>query len=93
MTTHPAITVAAPDILRIDASRMIPLPPYKIEPLDSLYLYAPGVNKEDGDINGIYPVDPDGTINLGPAYGGQVRVTDLTVQDAEKIISRQLQRK
>jgi polysaccharide biosynthesis/export protein len=97
MTTHPAITVAAPDILRIDANRMIPLPPYRIEPLDALYLYAPGTApagaaKADGEINGIYPVDPDGTINLGPSYGGQVRVTDMTALEVEKVLAKALQR-
>ncbi len=97
MTTHPAITVAAPDILRIDANRMIPLPPYRIEPLDALYLYAPGTApaggaKGEGEINGIYPVDPDGTINLGPNYGGQVRVTDMTALEAEKVLAKALQR-
>ena len=97
MTTHPAITVAAPDILRIDANRMIPLPPYRIEPLDALFLYAPGTAptgavKGEGEINGIYPVDPDGTINLGPTYGGQVRVTDMTALEVEKILAKVLQR-
>ncbi len=93
MTTHPPYTVAAPDILRIDASRLIPLPPYKIEPLDALYLFAPGAPADDGGgVNGIYPVDPDGTINLGPKFGGQVRVADLTAVDAEKAIAKQLLR-
>jgi polysaccharide biosynthesis/export protein len=93
MTTHPPYTVAAPDILRIDANRLIPLPPYKIEPLDALYLFAPGAPAEDGGgVNGIYPVDPDGTINLGPKYGGQVQVADQTAVEAEKTIAKQLQR-
>ena len=86
MTAHPPYTVSAPDILRIDANRLIPLPPYKIEPLDALYLFAEGA-PEQNPVNGIYPVDPDGTINLGPKYGGQLRVADLTSQDAEKVIA------
>jgi protein involved in polysaccharide export with SLBB domain len=92
MTTHPPITVAAPDILRIDASRLVPLPPYKIEPLDALYLFAEAPI-EEAPVNGIYPVDPDGTINLGPSYGGQVQVTGMTPQEAEKVISKQLARR
>jgi protein involved in polysaccharide export with SLBB domain len=91
MTTHPPYTVAAPDILRIDANRMIPLPPYKIEPLDALYLFAEGA-PENAQINGIYPVDPDGTINLGPKYGGQLQVADMTAQEAEKTIAKHLAR-
>ena len=92
MTTHPPITVAPPDILRIDANRLIPLPPYKIEPLDALYLFADAPLPE-APVNGIYPVDPDGTINLGPAYFGQVQVAGLTPQEAEKAIGKQLARR
>lgn len=91
MTTHPPYTVAAPDILQINANRLIPLPPYKIEPLDALYLYAPGA-PEKAPINGIYPVDPDGTINLGPDYGGQVQVAELTAQQAEQKLGTHLKR-
>ena len=91
MTTHPPYTVAPPDILNINASRLIPLPPYKVEPLDALYLYAPGA-PEKTPINGIYPVDPDGTINLGPDFGGQVFVADLTAQQAEKKLAEHLKR-
>lgn len=91
LTTHPPYTVAAPDILQINASRLIPLPPYKIEPLDALYLYAPG-SPEKAPINGIYPVDPDGTINMGPDYGGQVSVADLTAQQAERKLAEHLKR-
>jgi protein involved in polysaccharide export with SLBB domain len=89
MVTHPPYTVAPPDILRIDASRLIPLPPYRIEPLDVLYLYAPGA-PEKAPVNGLYPIDPDGTVNLGPDYGGQVRVAELTAQEAEKVLARHL---
>ncbi len=92
MTTHPPITVAPPDILRIDANRLVPLPPYKIEPLDALYLFAEGAPEAE-PVNGIYPVDPDGTINLGPRYYGQIQVAGLTPQEAEKAISKQLARR
>jgi len=87
----PPYMVEAPDILRIDALRTIPLPPYRIEPMDTLYLYAPGA-PEKAPVNGLYPVDPDGTINLGPDYGGQIKVADLTALEAEKLIARQLQK-
>jgi polysaccharide biosynthesis/export protein len=87
----PPYMVEAPDILRIDALRTIPLPPYRIEPMDTLYLYAPGAS-DKAPINGLYPVDPDGTINLGPDYGGQLKIAEMTSQEAEKIIARQLQK-
>jgi len=91
MTTHPPYTVAPPDILQINASRLIPLPPYRVEPLDALYLFAPGA-PEKAPVNGIYGVDPDGTINMGPDYGGQVMVADLTAQQAEKKLAEHLKR-
>ena len=87
--TMPAYTVEAPDILRIDAQRLIPLPPYKIEPLDVLYLYDPKA-PEMTPINGLYPVDPDGTINLGPSYGGNFKVADATAQEIEKTLAKHL---
>ena len=87
--TMPPYTVEAPDILRIDAQRLVPLPPYKVDSLDVLYLYAPGTSDKD-PINGLYPVDPDGTINLGPVYGGQFKVSDMTAQEAEKALAKHL---
>jgi hypothetical protein len=32
--SHPTYTVETPDILQINATRVIPLPPYRVEPLD-----------------------------------------------------------
>lgn len=88
--TMPPYTVEAPDILRIDAQRLVPLPPYKVDSLDVLYLYAPNTPKDTDPINGLYPVDPDGTINLGPNYGGQFKVNDMTAQEVEKALSKHL---
>src|ERR1700730_7109324 len=73
--THPAYVIESPDILLIDAVRVIPLPPYRVQPLDALFIVSPNALKEE-PIHGIYPVEPDGTINLGPVYGGTLRVVD-----------------
>ena len=81
----PSYVVETPDVLQIDAIRVIPLPPYRLEPLDVLYLGAEN-DFEGARIAGLYPVDPDGTINLGPRYGGTVRVADLTTEEAQKVI-------
>ena len=81
----PPYVVETPDVLQIDAVRVIPLPPYRLEPLDVLYLSAEN-DFEQARIAGLYPVDPDGTVNLGPRYGGSVRVADLTTEEAQKII-------
>lgn len=87
--THPAYVVESPDILLIDAIRVIPLPPYKVQPLDALFITSPNP-LQDEPIMGIYPVDPDGTINLGPVYGGTFRVVDMTVPEIEKALTRHL---
>ncbi|QJW93356.1 polysaccharide biosynthesis/export family protein [Frigoriglobus tundricola] len=81
----PPYIVETPDVLQIDAIRVIPLPPYRLEPLDVLYLSAEN-DFEQARIAGLYPVDPDGTINLGPRYGGSVRVADLTTDEAQRLV-------
>ncbi|MBN9119536.1 MAG: polysaccharide biosynthesis/export family protein [Planctomycetes bacterium] len=82
----PPYIVETPDVLQIDAIRVIPLPPYRLEPLDVLYISAENVFQDRAPINGLYPVDPDGTVNLGPTYGGTVRVADMTTEEAQRVI-------
>ncbi|QEL17218.1 polysaccharide biosynthesis/export family protein [Limnoglobus roseus] len=89
--THPTYTVESPDILLIESTRTIPLPPYLVQPLDALLL----IGKDDDStepIKGIYPVDPDGTINLGETYGGKHQVSDLTAKDIEKKLTGELRK-
>lgn len=85
MYSHPTYTISAPDILYIEATRVIPLPPYKVQPLDALFLNATGTLPND-PILGIYPVEPDGTINLGAIYGGSYNVMDMTIPEIEKYL-------
>jgi polysaccharide export outer membrane protein len=87
--TLPPYVIEPPDILVIDAIRVIPLPPYRVEPLDVLYLFGKNVFESD-PINGLYPVEPDGTINLGPAYGGRIRVADLTTDEIQRVVQERV---
>jgi polysaccharide biosynthesis/export protein len=92
--TLPTYTIESPDILVIESTRTIPLPPYKVQPLDALYLVVPDdqpLQKEE-PIRGIYPIDPDGTINLGPSYGGTIPVSDMTVPDIQKKLTTHLRK-
>jgi polysaccharide export outer membrane protein len=89
--TLPAYTVESPDILLIDAVRVIPLPPYKVQPLDALYVYSPNPIPNE-PLQGIYPVEVDGTINLGIAYGGTFSVADKTTPQIEKELKAFLRR-
>jgi polysaccharide export outer membrane protein len=91
--SHPTYTVETPDILLINATRVIPLPPYKVEPLDQIFVAVQNtltLMDPDARINGVYAIDPDGTINLGPNYGGAVRVVDLPTAEIEKLLARHL---
>ena len=87
----PTYTVESPDILLIDAIRVIPLPPYRVQPLDVLFLNSPNALERD-PIQGLYPVEPDGTVNLGVSYGGTFKVVDLTTPEIEKRMTVHLQK-
>jgi protein involved in polysaccharide export with SLBB domain len=88
MVTLPEYTVAAPDILLIDAVRLVPRAPYKIEPLDLLAISVAGA-LPDQPIESEFQVQPDGTVALGPSYGS-VKVVDLTTDEAAAAIRRSL---
>jgi polysaccharide biosynthesis/export protein len=85
----PPYVIEAPDILLIDAIRVIPLPPYRVEPLDVIFVSGKSVFESD-PINGLYPVEPDGTINFGPAYGGTIRVADLTTEEIQRVVQNKI---
>ncbi|HVK10063.1 MAG TPA: polysaccharide biosynthesis/export family protein [Gemmataceae bacterium] len=94
MASLPTYRVAPPDILLIEAIKAVPKPPYKIEPLDVLNVaYPESPLKDKEPLNGLFTVEPDGTINLGPSYGGAVRVEGMSIQDAQKAIEKVLEAK
>jgi polysaccharide export outer membrane protein len=84
----PPYVIEPPDILLIDALRVVPLPPYKIEPLDGLFVQVTNTLPAE-PISGVYTVEPEGTLNLGPSYGS-VRVVDMTIDQAKAAIEERL---
>jgi polysaccharide biosynthesis/export protein len=88
--TLPPYVIEPPDSLVIDAVRLVPLPPYKVEPLDQLVIQAPGVLPTE-PLAGLYPVDPEGTVNLGPTYGKPM-VNRLTLDEAKTAIDEHLKK-
>jgi polysaccharide export outer membrane protein len=84
----PTYTIEPPDILMIDAIHVVPRPPYHLRTFDLLGIQVPGA-LSDTPINGTYPVEPGGMVNLGPPYGS-VKVGDLTVEEAEKAVNEHL---
>jgi polysaccharide biosynthesis/export protein len=84
----PPYTLEPPDILLINMVRVVPKPPYKIETIDTLLIQVTKTLPNE-PISGLFPVDPDGTINLGPSYG-LVRVAGMTLAEAQQKIQQDL---
>jgi polysaccharide export outer membrane protein len=84
----PPYVIEPPDILVIDAVRLVPRPPYKIAPLDALGILVTNT-KPDQPIQGIYTVESDGTVDLGFTYG-RVQILDLTLEQARKAIEEHM---
>jgi polysaccharide export outer membrane protein len=80
--------IRPPDVLVIDLIRAVPLPPYKIKTQDLLFIQVKGAPPED-PIKGVFRVEPEGMVRLGPDYGS-VRVVDLTIDEATTAIEKHL---
>jgi polysaccharide export outer membrane protein len=85
----PDYVIEPPDILQIDAVRLVPRGPYKIEPYDVVVLRVTNTFRDE-PIDGPYQVETDGTIDLGLTYGGKIRLADLTLEQARVAIDQQL---
>src|SRR5262249_44946656 len=97
----PDYVIEPPDILFVDALRLVPLPNQEIQPLDKLLVQFPsdpsGISDKDLDnlaktgrlLSDIVPVDPGGTVYLGPRYG-RVTVAGLVLEKARAAIEKRL---
>lgn len=68
---------------------VFPRLPYAIEPKDVLSVKVQGTS-DYPPIDGLFTVEPEGSIPLGPAYG-RAQVSGLTLDAAEKAIEKNLQ--
>lgn len=84
----PPYVAEPPDILLINAVKLVPKHPYHVEPLDVLQILVVGTSPEQ-PIAGPYVIDPSGTIDLGPGYG-KLHVTGMTVEEISQAITEQL---
>ena len=84
----PSYVIEPPDILLINAVKLVPKSPYHVEPLDVLQIQVANP-LIDQPISGQYPIDPGGAIELGPAYG-KVLVAGQTIDEARKTIETHL---
>jgi polysaccharide export outer membrane protein len=90
MLSLPLYRIEPPDVLTIQANRVIPRSPYRLRPLDSLQINVEGT-LPDQPINGIYIVEPSGLLTLGPGYG-KAMVGNLALEEAAEMIESQLKR-
>jgi polysaccharide export outer membrane protein len=88
-TILPAYVIEPPDLLMIDAIRIIPKQPYHLAPFDSLSIQVQGTPAE-APIAGVVPVLPEGSVKLGPQYGS-VHVAGMTIDEAEKAVQKHLE--
>jgi polysaccharide export outer membrane protein len=86
---HPPYRIEPPDVLEINALQIIPLPPYRIRTLDSIFVRVPNAF-EKSPIAGLYPVDSEGRIDFGDPYGSVI-VVGMTLPKAKEAIEKQIQ--
>ena len=92
MTSLPAYRIEPPDILLVDAVKVVPKDPYHIEPFDVLQIFVTGTPDEPSEsISGNFRVESNGRVALGPSYG-TVKVVDLTLEEAAEHIRNHLER-
>lgn len=84
----PDYVIEPPDILMIDAVKVVPKSPYRIESLDLLAIQVAGA-LPDHPLDGQYVVEPGGILDLGPPYGS-VQVAGLDLQAAARVIENKL---
>jgi protein involved in polysaccharide export with SLBB domain len=83
-SAHAPHRVAAPDILLIEALRLVPRGPYKLEPMEFLQIEATD-SLPGQPIKGVFIVSPEGRINLGYSYA-PIMVGGLTIEAAQEAI-------
>ncbi len=77
----PTYTIEPPDILVVEAIRIVPKSPYVLRTGDVIAIDVAGTIPE-APISGAYAILPGGDVNLGKEYG-LVKVSGLTLQQAQ----------
>jgi polysaccharide export outer membrane protein len=88
MVSLPPYVVEPPDILIINAVKIVPKPPHHVEPFDALLIRVANAYADQPIAEGFY-VDPEGKVDLGPTYGS-VRVAGMTIDEARDAIRQHL---
>ena len=80
--------IEPPDIILIDAVKIVPKSPYKVDTFDHLQIIVTGT-LIDQPISGNFQVEPEGTVNFGPAYG-RVKLSGLSIDEARDEVDHHL---
>jgi polysaccharide biosynthesis/export protein len=88
MVSLPAYVIEPPDILFLQAVKIVPKPPHRLEPFDAILIRVANAYS-DQPIADAYFISPEGEVDLGPGYG-RVRVVGLTTDEAQAEIRRRL---
>lgn len=86
----PDYVIEPPDVLLIEGVHIVPRSPYKLKTLDVLSIQVSGPVPE-ASLSGNFPIEPSGMVNLGVEFGS-VRVTGMSVKEAEAAIVEHLSR-
>ena len=91
-STLPLYTIEPPDILLIEAVRVVPKPPYRLQTTDVVSVEIEGLFPESasGGAARSYVIDGQGRIDLGPLYG-KVKVVGLSEDEAVVAIQKHLE--
>lgn len=92
-STLPLYTIEPPDILLIEAVRVVPKPPYHLQTTDVVSVEIEGLFPESasGGAARSYVVDSQGRIDLGPLYG-KVKIVGLTEDEVVGAIQKHLEK-
>ena len=89
--TLPDYIIEPPDVVSINAVNvLIPKPPYKLRPLDSILINVRGT-PDDLPVDGVALIEADGTVLLGYDYGA-VMVAGKTTDEAKEAIREHMQK-
>ncbi len=84
----PPYIIEPPDILMIDAVRVVPKAPYRLKTGDVIDVEVLGT-PSDLPITGPRQIEPGGVVRLGPRYG-VIYASHLTVEQAQNVIHEHL---
>ena len=87
-TSLPVYYLESPDVITVEAIQLVPKAPYILRVFDEISLNVIGTPDEE-PIFGSFTLEPGGEIQLGGAYG-TVKIDGVSVQEAERIITRHL---